>query len=593
VAEAVHYENSSPTLLTQESALPVELKPLEDWPIILQHLQSRISFMRSWRISWWEHWALLASYILPRRYHWLVTPNQMSRGLPINGQIVDPTGTQAMRICVSGLMSGLTSPSRPWFKLKPQSDNIEPDWEAEIWFDEVESRMYQVMSNSNFYDSVAQLDEDLVVFGTAPMLIYEDQKDIIRCYNPCAGEYFLGASSTFRVETFARMFTLTVAQIVEMFGLENCPSTIQQLWSMKGGRLETEFVIAHVIEPNFPITNGTRQINVYRPSFAWREIYWVWGQQTQAPLSIRGFRDEPFVTPRWATTSNDPYGRSPSMDVLPDIIQLQVQTNRKAEAIEKQVRPPLLASMQLKNEPSSILPGHVTYVTDLGSDKGMRPIYTVTPDIQWMSQDIAAIQDRIRRGFFNDLFLMISQANKEMTAFEVAQKQQEKLQVLGPVIERFQHEALSPIVRRVFSIMWRRGLLPEPPESIRNVALEIEYISMLALAQRAAATAGMERYATMVASFGATDPEAFDMLDRDIFLREYGNLLTVPHKIIPSPDVVVQRRELRQQQMEAAKQEAQVKEGLGAGIAGAKDLSQIDVGGGQNALQMMIGRQPL
>ena len=587
-----HYEKSSPALLAKEPPGPIELKPLVNWLVLSSHLNARMNMMENWRISWWQHWALLATYLLPRRYHWLITPNNMNRGLPINGEIVDPTGTQAMRICVSGLMSGLTSPSRPWFKIKPRSDNIEVDYEAQLWFDEVESRMYQVMSSSNFYDSVAQMDEDLVVFGTGPMLIYEDAKDVIRCYNPCAGEYFLASSSTNRIETLARKFVLTVTQTVEMFGLANCPETVQQLWKQKGASLETEFIIAHLIEPNFEIGYGAEKAKPLRGDFTWREVYWCWGQRAITPLSIRGFREEPFIAPRWATTSNDAYGRSPSMDVLPDVMQLMLETNRKAEGIEKQVRPPLLASIELKNEPSSILPGHVTYVAGLGPDKGMRPIYTVTPDIQWMSADIAAIQDRIRRGFFNDLFLMLAQSDKEMTAHEVAAKQQEKLQVLGPVIERLQNEALSPIIRRVFSVMWRRGFLPPPPESIQDVGLEIEYISMLALAQRAAATAGMERYATMVASFGATNPEAFDMINNDTYLREYANLLTVPGKIIPSPEEVRAKRKQRAQQMAEAQQKQELMEGMAAGVEGAKVLSETDVGGGQNALMSMLGRQP-
>lgn len=590
----VVYEKAGPSLLAEVPAQPIPQKPKKDWNNLVNHLEQRLVMLKNWRISWWEHWGLLAAYILPRRYKWLINPNSMTRGLPINQAIIDPTGTQAMRICTSGLMSGLTSPSRPWFKLKPQSHQVQIDYEAGLWLDEVESRIYRVMSGSNFYDSLSQMYEDLTVFGTSPMIIYEDEKDIIRCYNPCAGEYMLAASSTFRVESLYRQFVMTVAQIIEMFGLENCPQAIQEMWRTKGANLEVEYIVAHSIEPNFEIASrdGGQPFGKIEGPFAYREVYWIWGNKAEAPLSVRGFREAPFIAPRWATTANDPYGRSVAMDVLPDIMQLQVETLRKAEALEKQVRPPLLASAELKNQPSSTLPGMVTYVTNLSGQNGMRPVYTVTPDVQSVSADLALIQQRIQRGFFNDLFLMISNATKEMTAYEVAQKQQEKLQVLGPVIERLQNEGLSHIIRRVFSIMARRGLIPPPPESLSRVQLQIEYISMLALAQRAAATAGMERFATMVASFGATNPEAFDMIENDEFLRIYGDLLTVPHKIIPAPDIVQQKRQARA--AAAAKQQA-MQEGMMAaqgGIEGAKLLSETDVGGGQNALQMMMGRQP-
>jgi len=69
------------------------------------------------------HWADLAAHILPRRYHWLITPNTMIRGREINRNITDTTVTKAFRICCAGLMSGLTSPSRPWFKLGAAASN--------------------------------------------------------------------------------------------------------------------------------------------------------------------------------------------------------------------------------------------------------------------------------------------------------------------------------------------------------------------------------------------------------------------------------------------------------------------------------------
>ena len=136
------YEKSSPSLLSQQPMDPKEYVPLENWGQLFGHLEQRMAFLRSWRLSWWEHWALLAQYINPRRYHWLITPNNQTRGLPLNQEIVDPTGTQAMRICAAGLMSGLTSPSRPWFKLQPGIANFTPDYAAQAWFNEVENRVY-------------------------------------------------------------------------------------------------------------------------------------------------------------------------------------------------------------------------------------------------------------------------------------------------------------------------------------------------------------------------------------------------------------------------------------------------------------------
>ena len=84
----------------------------------LKHVNGRLLGLRANRYSWWAHARELADYLLPRRYKWLVTPNQMSRGSPVNQHILDSTGTLAARNLASGMMSGISSPTRPWFKLK-------------------------------------------------------------------------------------------------------------------------------------------------------------------------------------------------------------------------------------------------------------------------------------------------------------------------------------------------------------------------------------------------------------------------------------------------------------------------------------------
>jgi hypothetical protein len=553
-----------------------------------QHLEARLNMLRAWRFSWAQHWQLLETFILPRRGIFIntamPTPNTMMRGLPVNQNIVDPTGTQAMRICAAGLLSGLMSPGRPWKKLKTVDIEVtDLDEEAQSWLEQVNERMDTVMARSNFYDTASQMFEDLTVFGSGPMLIYEDDEDVIRCYAPCPGEYFLASDSANRVGTFYRQFVMTVAQIVDMFGIENCPADVRGLWKTKGSSLEVERLIAHAIEPNFEINNGSGIGKIPGP-FTWREYYWVWGTASPIPLSERGFYDQPYVCPRWAVTSNDAYGRSVAMDVLPDIMQLQVETMRKAEAIEKLVRPPLMADISMKNEPSSILPGHLTYVPSIGPDKGMRPIYTVNPQIRELMEDLQEIQRRVRTGFFNDLFLMMAQSDKDMTAYEVAQRQQEKLQVLGPVIERFHNEFASPAIKRVFRIMERKKLLPPLPKSLIDRPIAVEYVSALVIAQKAASTAGMEAFAKMTGYLAGAYPEAKTVLDPIEFLQIYGRMVNVPTQVTRPPEEI--EAIMAQQQQEA--QEAQAMAQAQAVAQGAETLSKTQLGTG-NALDALMG----
>lgn len=600
--DSAHYEKAGASLLSEQDPDP-ELKQssneeIKTWGILRGHLEARLMSLLTWRSSWWNtNWSDLAQYIEPRRSLWLTqstggipSPNNMSRGKPINSSIIDPTGTYAVRICSSGMMSGLASPSRPWFKIVPSVKGAQIDAEGRAWLDEVEDRIYTILAGSNFYNSFAQECEDLVVFGTAPVIIYEDERDVIRCYNPAIGEYYLSSGATLRVEGLYRTFVMTITQIVDFFGVENCPDDVQGLWAQKGSALETERIIAHSIEPNFAINKD--DAGKVHGHFAWREVYWVYGAGSEHPLSMRGFVDQPFSAGRWATQSNDAYGRSVGMDVLPDIIQLQVETLRKAQAIEKMSNPPLIASMDLKNQPSSSIPGAVTYAQNIQT-AGMKPIYEVNPRIAEMMNDIKEIQVRIEKGFFNDVILMLStNPGDRRTAYEVAQLMAERLQVLGPVIENIITESLKPKLKRIFGIIKRRNMLPAPPDSIKDMELDVEFISMLALAQKGSATGGLERLASLIGNMSAVFPEAKNKLNVNNFIDTMNNLLDNPQSVLYSNDEVAKIMEAQNQQMEQEKSKQDVAgmaQTAAVGADAAKTLSDTQIGGGASALQQLLG----
>jgi hypothetical protein len=605
--DVAHYEMADASLLAQTPAMAkrawiasTDSARQKNWEDLRLQLEARLYGLRSWRLSWWEHWAKLAEAILPRRYHWLIVPNTMTRGLAINQAIKDPTGSQAVRVCTAGMRSGIMSSSRPWFKLKPGLRNFKPDQAAKDWFEDTQDRMYRVFAGSNYYQSATQMFEDLTVFGTAPKLMYEDRQTIIRCQNPCAGEYYLALGSDGRRNAFYRTFVQTVAQCVMMFGLEKCSPNIQTLWENKGASLETEVIVAHAIEPNFSLAMPGMtdpNLGVVPGNFTWREYFWEWGTSSQQPLSVRGFRTKPFITPVWTSTSNDAYGRSPGMDALPDILQLHLMTVRQAEGIDKMVRPPLLADSTLKNQPSSILPGRVTYVPDV--TKGMKSIFDIRMDLQHMTALIEKIEKRVEKWFFNDLFLMMEnipgvQPRNEM---DIAERRGEKMQVLGPVVEGINGE-LADDIRRCYAIMARRGLLLPKPASLQGIPLDIDFESMVTVAQRAAETASMERGMTVVTKLDQQYPDKHvgDNVNLDKWTRGYLEKSNFPASDMNGEDEVQQIRKGRAKaQAEAAQraQQAQAMTHTVPAMAGAaKTASEIDPGGALNALQIAQGLTP-
>lgn len=541
-----------------------------------KHVDRRLKALHEERQSWHTHWRELAEYILPRRYKWLATANAY-KGSPINGKIIDSTGTVAARRLAAGMMSGITSPTRPWFKLGLVGIDQAVD-PVNVWLSECTVRLQRIFQGSNFYDSIGALYLDLAVFGTAPILLTEDFDDVIRCYNPAAGEYFLDVNDRLAVDTFGRQFPLNVKQIVEWFGRGKVSPDIGAQWDQ--GHYEAEYVIGHLIEPNADKISGVPK------NLKFREVYWEIGRAKDRVLSARGYNEFPVIAPRWDVTANEPYGRGPGMDALGDIKQLQLETKRKLQAIDKMVNPPMLADIQLKNQPASILPGGVTYVAGINNGVGFKPVYEVMPPVRELMEDINEVRDRIMQIFFNDLFMMFQQMQAEpRSAAAIDARREEKLVMLGPVLERFEREALDPIVKRSFQIAFRAGLMPPPPAGITPGEIDIEYVSMLAEAQRAVATSSIERVLATTGNLVAVVPEIMDILDTDEAITDYALKLGVEPKLLRDSKAVAA---LRQGRIAAAQQQ-QAAAALETAAPAAKVLSETDVGGGQSMLQSMLG----
>jgi len=567
-----------------------------EWTVAFSKLESRLLMLRSWRFSWWVYWSSLAAYFNPRRYIWLVVPNRMWRGSSINDQIIDSTGLQAVRTCAAGMWTGLTSPSRPWFAIELAGPETELDADAKAWIEDTQSKVYTVLANSNFYNTMAQAFEDVTVFGTAPVVLYEDFENVIRLYLPAAGEYYLGVGPDLSTDTFYREFTYTVAQIIGRWQVENVPPVIATLWMQGGGSLEQEFVIAHSIEPNFAFNDGAdTPIRLLPEDFTWREVYWVRGTRSPQPLEIHGFRSQPMFAARWSTVSNDAYGRSPCMDALGDNKQVQFETLRKAEFIEKGVRPPMGADPALKNEPASIIPGNITYVGADGGKKGFWPLFE--PNYGWLTaitNDIDKVNARIEKCLFVDLFMAISRMEgvQPRNELELTQRNMERLQELGPFIHMFETEFATPLLQRIIDIMMRKGMLLPLPPSLRGRPLKITFTSIMRQAQRSMESVAMKDVLNVgglmsAAARNAGLPDPLRNLNLDKAYRRYGTLNDFDQDLWFTVDEVEQHDQAREQ----AKAQAQALPDAMAAAQGAKTLAETPLENG-TMLSSLLGRSP-
>jgi hypothetical protein len=540
------------------------------------------------RSSFRSHWMEISDYIAPRRGRYLIE-GQNSRGRKRTTKIIDSTGTQALRVMAAGLMSGMTSPARPWHRRRVRDDLMD-NGDVRRWLAQVEMIERSILHKSNFYNAIYTVYTELGAFGTAPLYRQPSFDDVIRFRPFTVGEYVIAENDQGVVDTLGRHFTMTVGQIVQKFVHD--PLTGKMDWSgvsKATKRLWDEsnydelVEVLHFIEPRLMGDRDASKKDALNMPF--KSCYFELASESDELLMESGYRKFPAYVPRWDVLSGDVYGRCPGMDTLGDIKQLQHQQKRKAQAIDKMVNPPMVAPTSLKGKPSTVLPGQTTYVDPMQGGQGFVPAYQVQPRISELQMDIAEVQNRIQRGFYADLFaMMINSDRRQMTATEVVERHEEKLVLLGPVLQRINVELLDPLLDDVFEYALEAGLLPEPPEALAGEELEVEYISLLAQAQQAVAASSLERVMGFAGNLVAVFPDIVDGINSDEALRQYSEILGTSPDVIISDEELQAKRQARaeeQQQMQAMEQASQLAQG-------AKVLSETDTQN-PNALTDLLG----
>nr|WP_154927524.1 portal protein [Pantoea agglomerans] len=542
-----------------------------------QRLNKQLGLLKSERTTFDPHWRDLSDYISPRSSRFLVS--DANRDNRRNTNIVDPTCTLAERTLSSGMMSGITSPARPWFTLSVSDPAMKDYGPVKVWLEDVQRRMNEVFNKSNLYQSLPIVYAQLGTYGTAAMAILEDDEDIIRTYPFPIGSYYVSNSARLSVDTVYREFRMTTRQLVEQFGLDNVSETVKGQWATQN--TEAWHDVIHAVYPNVNRQTGKMDAKNKR----YKSVYFETGGDDKV-LRESGFDEFPILAPRWEVNGEDAYGSNcPGMTALGQVKALQLEQKRKSQLIDKATNPPMVGPSSLKTQRVSQLPGAVTYVDQLSGQDGLKPLYMVNPNTADLLNDIQDTRDIIRSAYFVDLFLMLQNINtRSMPVEAVNELREEKLLMLGPVLERLNDEFLDPLIDRAFAIMQRKGMLPPAPEVLQGTALRIEYISVMAQAQKSIGVNSMERFVGFVGGMAQAKPEALDKLDIDKIIDSYGDSIGVsPSVIVPDEEV----QKIRQARAEQIQQQQQMQMAQAA-VAGAKDLSQANLEG-PNALSALAG----
>lgn len=555
-------------------------------------LEKRYARLKAERESYWTtEWRELADYISPRSMR--REGDEVNSGKRRDRKIINPRATFAARTLGAGMHTGMTNPASPWVQFGTPDQGLMEYGPVKAWLFAAAKSMREVMARSNLYSVLPRCYSEEGIFGTSAMAILPDEDDVFRAFPFAVGSYMLATNSRNQVDTMYRDFKMTARQMEQQFGESALSTTAKTLLA---NNPESWVDICHAIEPND--TRNTSKDD--SKNMAFRSVYWEKGSDKDSILRQSGFRTFPVMAPRWDVLGEDVYGTGPGSQCIGSTKAVQLMEARKAELLEKGVRPPMGAPASLRGQRASILPGDITYISDTNIGAKFAPLYEVNP--VWLAQlrgEIQADSDIIDTAFFVDLFLMISQMDSVRTAYEIATRKEEKLLMLGPVLERQTDDLLDPMVDMIFNQMVEQSmprwlgllpgspLLPPPPKELDGMDLRIEFTSILAQAQKAIGVSSIERAIGFAGQVATTTQslEPLDLLNADEAMRQYYELIGTPPTLVRADDAVSAIRERRAQ----AEQQSQMQQQLGSVIEGAKTLSETDTES-SNALTALVGQ---
>jgi hypothetical protein len=397
------------------------------------------------------------------------------------------------------------------------------------------------------------------------MIVDPDFENVVNGITFTVGEYVLGKTAGDKIDTFGREFCKTVGETVETFGLENVSDGVQQRY--KNGDIDSKVVIFHMILPNI----GRDAQKIDNQNMPFLSVYWEDGDNKK-PLRVGGYKFFPVICPRWRTkATSDIYGMGIGQEVLGDVKMLQDMNREKLIGLAKTTRPPLQVS---SNVPGivNLRPDGITRFNGT-TDQAVRPVYQVPLDLNSIEYAIAQVEQRINKAFYVDIFSMLQTITQEKTAREVEELHSEKLMMLGPIFEMFKMEVLDILINLVFNYALDAGIVPPAPEDIQGQELNIEYVSMVAQAQKMSGVTATNQYLGVMYNLAQANPSVLDNLNFDAITRKVAKMIGVEPVMLNDEEVVAQIREQRAQEQAAMAQQQQAVNELQM----AKEASDIEL----------------
>ena len=441
-------------------------------------------------------------------------------------QLYDSTTLEAPDVLASGFMNYLTPPSSKWFKLRAKDNALVDNKEVSNYLEGVTEELYHAFNKSNFYEQAFPSYKSSGVYGTSILLEEDDLEEDIRFYNLPLGQTCIVEDAKGRVVAYYLEFEYTAEQAVTRWGEE---------------ALSTEMRL----EANSPNQNKKHKFLLYIGKRYVRDVTKT--DKTNLPIQAQwidvegkriieesGYYEFPAMTHRFDKRPFIPWGFSPAMKALPFGRLLNAVAKTNLRSMMKHTDPPVAVPHNAFIMPFNSNPRAINYYKKAAMDSG-KDIFAFANfgNPQAGMEAIEYYARQVKSLMYNDVFLAFENITKQMQNPEVQERINEKMSMLGPAVGRYMVEMLNPIVIRTIGILSRAGKLPPIPEALwENPSFEIDYVSLLAQAQKRSELNSLLGGLSLLSQVAQFVPEAVDKINPDKVVDKAWDILGSPMVVL-------------------------------------------------------------
>ena len=461
---------------------------------------------RTWEVTWGD----VAALYLPRRASDVA---RTTPGSPGTERLYNAVGVYATDLLAGALVSLLINPAMAWFALGALGVETRASQEYLARARDLMAQWF-ASRRAGFVPQAHEFFLDTVAFGTGVMFLGEREDGLPLYQTRPVTEVALDEDERGEVDTVYRVARTTGRRLNKEYGAGLDPAR--------------EYTVVHAVEPE---GDGT-----------WRSRHVL--QSPPRVLREGRFKKFPYVVARWAKLSGEVYGRSPAINMLPEVRMLQRVSKVVIQSAQLAVNPPLLVPDDAFIAPVRNAPGATNvYRATAKNLVDKLPVGQVERGYELIAQREAIVL----RAFYVDLLraLTARAGQTPLTATETVERVNEAMVGLTPIVVRLQQEMLAPVVSRTFEMLLKRGVLPDPPRELEGREFTVEFVSPATVAQRASEITSLARFAQSAALFLQMDPQSAKTVNVDAALRRLAKLLNV------TPDVLRSEGEVRRMQRDA------------------------------------------